>query len=77
MDPLDVRIIQEISRGVGVAPGSDLAEGLVSLTKINRDEIYFSLAHLHELGCLNHHPDKGPKPTLSTRRRLLIAVVSD
>jgi hypothetical protein len=76
MDPLDAQVLQTILLGVQLLHGGDLAAELVKRLKINRDEAYFSLEHLHELGCLEKSPESTSNPQASARGRLLITAVS-
>ncbi len=76
MDPLDARILQQMT-GVRVSPGSDLAAALSGHLDISRDEAWFSLERLHELGCVEFAPNSMPTPPVSAKGRLLISAVSD
>jgi hypothetical protein len=76
MDPLDARILQQMT-GLQVRPGSDLATALSDHLKISRDEAWFSLERLHEIGCVEFSPNSSPVTPVSAKGRLLISAVSD
>lgn len=80
MDPLDTLVLQPLvtSRdSLPSVPGNDLAESLAKRLEATRDETYWSLEHLYELGCLAQSPNTLPRPGVSSRGRLLIRAVSD
>jgi hypothetical protein len=80
MDPLDTLILQQlvVSRdAIPSVPGNDLAEGLAKKFEVTRDDAFWSLEHLHELGCLAQSPNTLPRPGVSAKGRILIRAVGD
>jgi hypothetical protein len=80
MDPVDTLVLQQLvaSRdSLPSVPSNDLAESLAKRLEVSRDEAFWSLEHLHELGCLAQSPNNFPRPGASAKGRLLIRVVSD
>jgi Abortive infection alpha len=80
MDPLDALILEQLvaSRdALPPVPGNDLAESLAKKLEVGRDEAFWSLEHLHELGCLAQSPNTFPRPGASAKGRLLIRAVAD
>jgi hypothetical protein len=77
MDPLDARVLQQIADGLRARQGSDLIGSLTESLKVSRDEAFFALEHLHELGCLETSPMGDPAPRVSAKGRLLMQAVSD
>jgi hypothetical protein len=55
----------------------DLADNLSKCFDVSRDETFFSLEHLHEIGCLDDSPNKSPVPRATAKARLLVRAVSD
>jgi hypothetical protein len=78
MDPLDTRVLQQTTaEGPRPSSSADFAEVLSACLNVSRDEAYFSLEHLHELGCLTTPPHVLPVPIVTAKARLLIRAVSD
>jgi hypothetical protein len=77
MDPLDARVLERMAAGgyAHIGP-KDVADQLADSFKVTRDDAYFSLQHLHELGCLEQAPNVDPNPRLSAKARLLLRAVS-
>jgi hypothetical protein len=76
MDPLDARVLERMKETVPMASGRDLADVLAGILEADRDEVFFSLQHLHELGCLAQNPEAVPRPNLSAKAKLLIRALS-
>jgi hypothetical protein len=77
MDPLDARVLESLAAGGSpTAAPVDAADQLAKGLSVSRDEAYFSLEHLHELGALSHPPNFHPTATLSAKARLLIRALS-
>jgi hypothetical protein len=80
MDPTDALVLDQLvtsREGLPTVPGNDLAESLGKKLDVSRDEAFWSLEHLYELGCLAASPNTLPRPHASAKGRLLIRVVSD
>jgi hypothetical protein len=59
------RLWEDISiLGIGA---SDVSDQFATKLGASRDDAYFSLEHLHELGALRDGPDANPFPPLSAR----------
>jgi len=77
LDPLDALVLQySVGHSHNPAMG-DLAEHLSKALQVSRDEAFFSLEHLHELGGLDQSPNQMPIPRVSAKGRLLMRAVSD
>jgi hypothetical protein len=74
LDPLDARILQ-LRVPHDLVGNGDLADRIVAAINVDRDEAFYSLEHLHELGCMAA-PDRVPVPPLSAKARLLMRAVS-
>jgi abortive infection alpha-like protein len=80
MDPLDALILGQlvIARSdLPSVPGNDLAERLAKKFNVSRDEAFFSLEHLYDLGCLMQSPSSFPNPVASAKGSILIRATSD
>jgi len=75
LDPLDARALQQMAEAPMGPPG-DIADALSKRLGISRDEAFFSIEHLYELGCLDHSPSNFPFPRVSAKGRLLIQSVT-
>lgn len=77
MDPLDARVLESLAAaGHLQTSASDLADRLAKKLGVSRDDAYFSLEHLHELGLSQAGPEAHPFPPLSVKARLLMRAVS-
>jgi hypothetical protein len=83
LDPLDARVLEFLVPpagghfgGAGTA-NADLAEVIAMALTVDRVEAFYSLEHLHELGCLGDHPDRIPRPRITAKAQLLVRAVSD
>jgi Abortive infection alpha len=77
MDPLDARVLRHMIEGVPMMQGRDLADSLAHRFEIDRDEVYFSMQHLYELGAIDDSPSSMPSPRVSAKGRLLTRAVGD
>jgi hypothetical protein len=77
LDPLDARVLQLLAAAPHRSSQGDLADSLALHLKVSRDEAYFSLDHLYELGGLQSPPHVVPTPNLSAKARLLMRAVAD
>jgi hypothetical protein len=77
MDPLDATVLQWLTAAPRPVSHGDLAGQIELHLSVSRDEAFFSLEHLHELGCLDPPPDASPVPKVTAKARLLIRAVSD
>jgi hypothetical protein len=77
MDPLDARVLQYRLSSSIFPGGGDLADAISKNLQVSRDEAFFSLEHLYELGCLEDSPNKIPVPNVAAKGRLLMFAVSD
>jgi hypothetical protein len=78
MDPLDARVLLQMAApGPRPPPSADFADFLSECLSVSRDEAYFSLEHLFELGCLDQPPNSTPQPRPSAKARLLMRAVGD
>lgn len=74
LDPLDAQILQLRYPNDLVGRG-DLADRIIDRLGVDRDEAFYSLEHLHELGC-GTSPDLVPVPPLTAKARLLLRAVT-
>ena len=77
MEPLDALVLPQLVAGFPTASGSDLADALATKFHVTHDEAFFSLEHLHELGCLAQSPLSFPRPQVGAKGRVLIRAVSE
>jgi abortive infection alpha-like protein len=77
LDPLDARALIEIKKlgGAGSSSGN-FPEFFSQRLGVTQDEGYFSLQHLHALGCIGSDPTT-TTPNLTAKGRLLLKAVSD
>jgi hypothetical protein len=77
LDPVDALVLKQLTSAPHSASQGDLADSLALHLKVSRDEAWFSLEHLHELGGLEQAPNSMPIPRVSAKARLLMRAVSD
>jgi hypothetical protein len=75
LDPLDARVL-ELRAPNEIVGNGDLADRLTAALNVDRDQAFYSLEHLHELGCMED-PTRLPMPPLSAKARLLMRAVRD
>jgi hypothetical protein len=77
MDPLDARVLLALRTSASTSGGS-FPNNLSSQLAVGDDEGFFSLEHLHALGCIISPPAHFPgAPDLTARARLLLDAVAD
>jgi hypothetical protein len=78
MDPLDAKVLERLIAGdyPGLLAAGNAAEQLAKELGVTRDDAYFSLDHLLDLGALLSSPSAQPVPTLTAKARLLMRAVS-
>jgi hypothetical protein len=75
MDPLDARVLERLAGSDYVATGpADVADHLAKELSVSRDDAYFSLDHLRDLGALL--PSQEPARSLTAKARLLMRALS-
>jgi hypothetical protein len=77
LDPLDASILRDMIERPQYPNQGDLAGDLSQRLRVDRTEAFFSVEHLHELGCLDDSPNRTPVPRVTARAQLLIRAVSD
>jgi hypothetical protein len=77
LEPLDALILKTITTSPRPNLGSEMAAGLVEVLNVERDDVFVSLEHLHQLGCLEDSPRRLPNPNVSAKARLLMRAVRD
>jgi hypothetical protein len=77
LDPLDARIIQQITVHPLTISQDNPVDHLSKCFDVSRDEVSFSLDHLYELGCLDASQNNSPVPRVTAKARLLVRAVSD
>lgn len=78
LDPVDARVLQYMHEPNDRSGRySDLADALIADLNVDRVEAFYSMEHLHSLGCLHPQPSQVPRPRATAKATLLIRAVSD